>query len=142
MELKHQLKRYASIYRVAHAERWKTSNWKWRVFVILSAALVILSVYQYLYLTYLGVAFTSGHPETFSINEKLFYWFMTGFILGAIAVALMIEGEFLLGIRTIAKALEREKKLMGRDFEKGVKQVEKEMGLKTPKEKRKRRKYI
>ncbi|MBI5229191.1 hypothetical protein HY991_03705 [Candidatus Micrarchaeota archaeon] len=137
MSFRKKFRDFSRIYRMTHAFRRDWLSWKWRVFIILLTILVVVTVYQYLLVTYTGNASTVGHPESFSIPEKLFNWFMTGFLIGAVAVALIIEGEFLLGVRRVAKALYREEKKAGKKIEKGVKKLEKEIQVPLWRRKRK-----
>ncbi len=49
------------------------------------------------------------------VIEKVFYWFMAGFFVGALALAVMYEGDFLIGLWRLGKKIEEEslKKLYG-----------------------------
>jgi hypothetical protein len=126
--MRKRIKRFFHYYRIANRNRWDWISWKWRVFAVLVAAVVILYVSDYLTGKYFGIATTMGHAAPFIISEKIFYWFMTGFFLGMIVVTLIFEGEFVLGIRKLARHLEKEALA-------GIKALEKPLKTKAKKRK-------
>ena len=114
---------------------------KWRIFVILVSIILLLYVNDYLHDKYSTYAMTAGHPEPFLISEKLFYWFVTGFMFGIIVISVMFEGEFLLGlrkwIREIEAGAEQEIRNAGKKIGKEIEKEEKALGLKPKKKKKK-----
>lgn len=89
--------------------------------VLLTAALLAL-IYEYLTNKYFyGLAYTpiGGEPVFFVLSEKLFAWFVTGTIFGAVMLFLVFEGEFVLGLVKLARAIESEAEKGLLKFEKG-----------------------
>ncbi|MBI5635552.1 hypothetical protein HY993_01150 [Candidatus Micrarchaeota archaeon] len=50
------------------------------------------------------------------VVEKVFYWFMAGFFVGALALAVMYEGDFLIGLWKLGRKIDEEslEKLRGK----------------------------
>lgn len=100
-------------YSIAHVKRAEWYSWKWRLFCILLALFAIAFVNDYLQTKYLGYEIRNLQEGVFvtttlSLADKLFYWFMTGFLFGVIALAILYEGEFILGLRKIVREFEKE----------------------------------
>lgn len=112
-------------YKFGHAQRKPWANVKWRVAITLLAVAGLLATQDYLYGKY-GVLSTAYSPP-FVLADKLFYWFVTGFLFGVIAFALITEGEYLLGLWKIAKSMEQLEKGVVRGIARGVKGVEREI---------------
>src|SRR3989344_3410070 len=100
-------------YVSAHKMRTDFFNWKWRLFIILIAALALLFINDYLQYKYTSAIVQEIQPDgtlaaaDYALSGKLFNWFMTGVLFGIIALAALYEGEFILGLRKMAKSLEK-----------------------------------
>ncbi len=101
-------------YMSAHGIRRDFFNWKWRLFVILLAALLVLFVNDYLQGKYAGTAVIAISPDgtadaaPYTLPDKLFNWFMTGMLFGIVALAVLYEGEFILGLRRMVVHFEKQ----------------------------------
>ncbi|MEM4255043.1 MAG: hypothetical protein QXR53_01805 [Candidatus Norongarragalinales archaeon] len=101
-------------YISAHRQRMDFFNWKWRLFVILLASLLVLFINDYLQAKYVGtVAFEakadgSLEAAAYAMPDKLFNWFMTGVLFGIVALAVLYEGEFILGLRKMIARFEKQ----------------------------------
>ncbi len=101
-------------YLSAHGIRRDFYNWKWRLFIIFLACLVILFINDYLQGKYVAtVAFEAKADGTleaasYAFADKLFNWFMTGVLFGIIALAVLYEGEFILGLRKMISKFEKQ----------------------------------
>ncbi len=100
------------LYKFANKQRDEFYNIKWRLFVI---ALIIIGMWftnNYLQTNYptsperLVVSATSN--TALQASERMFNWFVTGFLMGFLAFALMFEGEFFIATRKIAKLIKFE----------------------------------
>lgn len=124
---------------MASKHRISSMNFKWRLLVVLLSIIWILWANDYLQAKYFGVAFTQGHPEPFVVSEKIFYWFITGFLSGILAFAIMLEGEFILSTRSILRKAEEEVEkriaLAGKRIEKELHKEAKVLGLEKDKKK-------
>lgn len=121
-----RLKKYASFYKIAHAERAKLYHLKWRVFFILLAASAMIIVNDYLQSRYPYTVYDALKATTFPLADKLFSWFATGVLFGIIAFAVMNEGEFLLNLRGFVHFIEQEAmKVVGIKKPKGAKKKKK-----------------
>ncbi len=103
------------LYKFANKQRDEFYNIKWRLFVI---ALIIIGMWfanNYLQTNYptspqrLVVSATSN--TALQASERMFNWFVTGFLVGFLAFALMFEGEFFIATRKIAKLIKFESSL-------------------------------
>jgi len=109
-------------YASAHGIRRDFFNLKWRLFVILLAALLVLFVNDYLQNKYAATAVIAISPDgtadaaPYALPDKLFNWFMTGVLFGIVALGVLNEGEFILGLRRMIMRFER-------DAERGVKRA-------------------
>ncbi len=108
MSLREALK----LYKFANKQRDEFYSVKWRLFVALLIVVAMWFAYNYLQSTYPAsperlVASASG--TALQASERMFNWFVTGFLLGFLAFALMFEGEFLIASMKIAKLLKGEK---------------------------------
>ena len=91
-------------YKHAHKNRMGWYHLKWRAFAILLTAALVTILYNFLIWRYPDYLIEHG----FTLGERFFYWFMAGFIAGAIALAGIFEGEFILGVRKVAKEIHEE----------------------------------
>ena len=148
MSLSKKLGTMRGYYISAHRRRMDFYSWKWRLLVILTAALLALFVNDYLQAKYAGaIVFTlnpdgSGlAPAGYAMADKLFYWFMTGVLFGIVALAVLNEGEFILGIRKMLKKIGSEERKVerevGREVEGGLKSAFRLGGKPQPAAKRK-----
>lgn len=102
------------LYKFANKQRDEFYNVKWRLVVIVLIAVVMYFTYNYLQTTYpvspdrLVASASSG--TALQASERMFNWFVTGFLVGFLAFALMFEGEFLIASMKIAKLLKFEAK--------------------------------
>lgn len=100
-------------YVSAHGIRRDFYNWKWRLFVALLAALVILYVNDYLQDKYALTVVYNVNPQggilpaDYTLAGKIFNWFMTGTLFGIVLLAALYEGEFILGLRKMMNRVER-----------------------------------
>ena len=114
MAFSKKIKTLRGYYVSAHEKRMQFYSWKWRLFAVLLAVLIVLFVNDYLQAKYAPtVVYTlspdgSISPASYTLADKLFNWFMTGVIFGIIALAILYEGEFLLGINKMIKAWEKQ----------------------------------
>lgn len=97
MAVRRKLQGLSNAYSAIQARRVASFNWKWRVFVILLALSAMFTVREYLDWKYFQ-AFATESLGAFVLADKLFYWFMTGFFFGVIALALLYEGELIIGL--------------------------------------------
>ncbi len=101
-------------YISAHGIRRDFYNWKWRLFVALLAALVILYINDYVQDKYALTAVYHVNPQgglapaDYTLSGKIFNWFMTGMLFGIIALAVLYEGEFILGLRKMINHFEHD----------------------------------
>lgn len=95
-----------SYYSEAGRHRAKWQSGVWRVFVVLLLVAGMFLVKEYLENKYL--AEFSQDPLSFLVLDKVMYWFSVGVILGAFAMAVMFEGEFVIGLWRNAVRLEAE----------------------------------
>ena len=108
-----KLKTLKAYYIFAHRKRVDFYSWKWRLFIILFAALLALFINDYLQAKYASsVVFEiredgSLQAAEYALSDKLFNWFMTGILFGIIAHAVLNEGEFLLGLNRMIKTIEK-----------------------------------
>lgn len=120
-------------YLSANGIRRNFYSWKWRLFVALLAALVILSVNEYLQTKYAATAVLQINADgnageaPYTLPDKMFNWFMTGVLFGIVALAVLYEGEFILSLRRMIARFERNaergvEKAFGAQRRKNVKQ--------------------
>ena len=100
------------LYRFASKQRDEFYNVKWRLAV---AALIVITMW--LVNDHLSTAYpTSADRAVLSTvsgtvlqaSERMFNWFVTGFLVGFLAFALMIEGEFIIATSKLAHKLAEE----------------------------------
>lgn len=101
-----KLKRLAGYYSAMHFQRVAWYSWKWRLIVVLLAAICISFVYDLLQTKYFHVVVMGA--QSFVLADKLFSWFMTGVLFGIIALAILYEGEVMLGLRRAIREIEGE----------------------------------
>jgi len=77
---------------------------RWRLLFVGVALVGVFLVRDYLDGKYYA-AFSTPALGVFVLADKLFYWFMTGFFFGIIALALLYEGELMAGLWRLAKRL-------------------------------------
>lgn len=96
-------------YRFANKQRDEFYNVKWRLFVALLIVIVMWFIYDHLTQAYPSsldravVSEISG--TTLQASERMFNWFVTGFLAGFLAFAIMMEGEFLIATSKLAHRL-------------------------------------
>ena len=95
---------FLKTYGFLHRNRASWYHLRWRIFAITVAIIAIMLIYNYVTTKYFVVVPEYG----FLLGEKFFYWYMIGFISGAIVLALMFEGEFLLGVRHLSSEMKHE----------------------------------
>ncbi len=106
MAVKKKLNSLAGYYTSLQKQRVQWFSWKWRVIVILLALSVSAYVYDLLGEKYFHfVEIPSG---AFLLSEKLFSWFMTGFLFGILTLGLMYEGELLINWKRLFNDFENE----------------------------------
>lgn len=103
-----RLKKYASFYKIAHNERVKLYHLKWRLFVILLIASLMILIYEYLQGRYPYGVFDAIKGTKFLLADRVFEWFAIGVIFGVVALSAMYEGEFILGVRRLVKHFEHQ----------------------------------
>jgi hypothetical protein len=97
------------LYKFANKQRDEFYNIKWRLVVILLIVAVMWFAYSHLQAAYpstperLVSSTTSG--TALQASERMFNWFVTGFLVGFLAFALMFEGEFLIATFKLSKLL-------------------------------------
>ena len=101
-----RIKRLAGYYSAMHFQRAAWYSWKWRLIVILLAAICVSYVYDLLQTKYFHVVVMGA--QSFVLADKLFSWFMTGVLFGIIALAVLYEGEVMLGLRRALSQVEGE----------------------------------
>ncbi len=105
MSLRETLK----LYSYANKQRDEFYNVKWRLFIGLLIVIGMWLVYNYLETAYpasqarLVASQLSG--TELQAHARMFNWFVTGFLAGFVAFAIMFEGEFLIAARKIAKQI-------------------------------------
>ena len=108
MSLKETLK----MYKFANKQRDEFYNVKWRLFLAVVIIVVMWFAYTHIQTAYPSTADRLIEPETSGTiaqaNERLLNWFVTGFLVGFLAFALMFEGEFVITSFKIAKMLSGE----------------------------------
>lgn len=103
-----RLKKYASFYKIAHHQRVRLFNLKWRVLVILVVALAMVLIYEYLQWRYPVTFFDELRQKPVILSDRIFEWFGIGVAFGVIALAGLYEGEFMLGVRRLTKDFEHQ----------------------------------
>ena len=97
------------LYKFANKQRDEFYNVKWRLVVAAIIFLVMWFVSSYLQTAYPAIPenlVTSASSGTaLPANERMFNWFVTGFLVGFLAFALMFEGEFLIATFKLSKLL-------------------------------------
>ncbi len=97
------------LYRFANQQRDQFYNVKWRLFVGLLILVSMWFAYSTLTTDYpstadrLVVSATSN--TSLQASQRMFNWFIVGFMLGFLAFALMVEGEFLIATSKAAHKL-------------------------------------
>ncbi|PIO03833.1 hypothetical protein COT57_00130 [Candidatus Micrarchaeota archaeon CG09_land_8_20_14_0_10_55_25] len=92
-------------YTYLGRKRVQYFSWKWRVIVILLALSVSAYVYDLLNEKYFFFV-EAGSQGAFLLSDKLFSWFMTGFLFGVLALGLLYEGELLVNWRRLFRDVE------------------------------------
>lgn len=103
-------------YSIANRKRAELTSAKWRITVIALVLIAILVVHTHLNNKYgadyvsTGIQTINGVAEEtgYVVLEKVFYWFMAGFFVGALALAVMYEGDFIIGLWRLGRKLEQE----------------------------------
>ncbi|MEW5955223.1 MAG: hypothetical protein AB1626_01655 [Candidatus Micrarchaeota archaeon] len=101
---------FYDLYHFASLHRVKWFNAKWRLAMILLAAVISFFAWQHLLAEYPqqnGGVVANLQPGM-SLGERVFSWFAGGLMLGALLFAVLLEGEFFLSTRRAAKELEAE----------------------------------
>ncbi|HLD75516.1 MAG TPA: hypothetical protein VI874_00730 [Candidatus Norongarragalinales archaeon] len=119
-----RLKKYADFYRIAHAERARLFNGKWRFLFVLFTSSALILVKEYLDGRYPYTVYDALKSAKFLLSDRMFEWFGLGILFGFIAVSLMHEGEFLLQLRKFVHGIEQqtESKVQGKRVRKSAKQ--------------------
>ncbi len=98
-----------NFYKFANKQRDEFYNVKWRLVIAALIVVIMWFVNSHLEFTYpttadnLVTSISSG--TTAQASERMFNWFVTGFLVGFLAFALMFEGEFLIASTKLAKIL-------------------------------------
>ncbi len=100
------MRKYLSFYHIAHGQRVKLYDLRWRVFFIFLTAIALILTKEYLDFRYPFGVYDPLRESTFVLSERVFEWFGYGILFGIIAVSLMHEGEFLLQLRRFVKGIE------------------------------------
>lgn len=114
MALKRKLGILGGYYVSAHRRRMDFYSWKWRLFIILLAALLALFINDYLQTKYELAVVYQVNPAgalqevDYTLAQKLFNWFMTGTLFGIVVLAVMYEGEFIIGLFKIVSRFEKQ----------------------------------
>ncbi|MBI4406777.1 hypothetical protein HY571_02590 [Candidatus Micrarchaeota archaeon] len=103
------LRETLKLYSFANKQRDEFYNTKWRVFIALVILLGMWVTFDYLQTTYPqtadNVVVSAQSGTEVQAFQRMFNWFVTGFLAGFVAFALMQEGEFLLATKNLAKQL-------------------------------------
>lgn len=97
------------LYKFANKQRDEFYNVKWRLVVAVLIVIVMWYANFHLQSSYPSTAerlissATSG--TAVQASERMFNWFVTGFLVGFLAFALMFEGEFLIATVKLSKLL-------------------------------------
>ncbi len=106
--MKKNIEKFLKYYNIAHRNRLKWYDVKWRTFVVILFAFVSYFIYSFLQRHY-NLILIVGKLKT-TVADELFFWFMIGFLLGIVAFAFLFEGEYILSIMKITR-IEEEKAL-------------------------------
>lgn len=104
--VKRKLKSLMEYYSAIQKKRVVWFSWKWRVIVILLSVSISAMVYDLLENRYFFWVETP--VQAFLLSDKLFSWFMTGFLFGILTLGLLYEGELLINWRRLFRDLENE----------------------------------
>ncbi len=98
-----------NFYKFANKQRDEFYNVKWRLVVALIIVAVMWFVNFHLQSSYPLISanlITSASSGTVvQASERMFNWFVTGFLIGFLAFAIMFEGEFLIASMKLTKLL-------------------------------------
>ncbi len=103
------LRETLKLYSFANKQRDEFYNSKWRVFIALVILFGMWLTFGYLQTAYPATAdnvvVSQQSGTEVQAFQRMFNWFVTGFLAGFVAFALMQEGEFLLATKNLAKQL-------------------------------------
>jgi len=103
------LKEVLKLYRFANQQRDQFYNVKWRLFVGLLILVAMWFAYTTLTADYPATAdrvvVSATSNTSLQASQRMFNWFIVGFMLGFLAFALMVEGEFLIATSKAAHKL-------------------------------------
>ncbi len=99
-----KLEALSDYYAYLRRKRVQYFSWKWRVIVILLALSISAYVYDLLNAKYFF--FVEAGSQAFLLSDKLFSWFMTGFLFGVLTLGLLYEGELLVNWRRLFRDVE------------------------------------
>ncbi|MFH1247017.1 MAG: hypothetical protein V1644_01425 [Candidatus Micrarchaeota archaeon] len=98
-----------NFYKFANKQRDEFYNIKWRLLIIAFIVVGMWFVYSHLQTAYPvsdgNLILSSSSGTSAQASERMFNWFVTGFLAGFVAFALMFEGEFLLATIKLSKLL-------------------------------------
>ena len=106
------LKEVLKLYRFANQQRDQFYNIKWRLFVGLLILIAMWFAYTALTTDYPATAdrlvVSATSQTSLQASQRMFNWFVAGFMVGFLAFALMVEGEFLIATSKAAHKIAEE----------------------------------
>lgn len=134
---------FLHFYKYANSQKDKFYNVKWRLLLGLLLIVVFYQVSQYLPTVYPNIpdnVITNIESQTAVFaSERMMNWFLTGFFLGFLAFALMIEGEFILAVKN-TRPLDKELDMAEHAIENVEKDLTRAVGLNSKKSQKHKRK--
>ena len=98
-----------NFYKFANKQRDEFYNVKWRLVIAALIVLIMWFVNFHLQSTYLPISenlvLSTSSGTNVQASERMFNWFVTGFLTGFLAFAIMFEGEFLIASMKLTKLL-------------------------------------
>ncbi len=98
-----------NFYKFANKQRDEFYNVKWRLVIAALIVLIMWFVNFHLQSTYLPISenlvLSTSSGTNVQASERMFNWFVTGFLTCFLAFAIMFEGEFLIASMKLTKLL-------------------------------------
>ncbi|MFH1779766.1 MAG: hypothetical protein ABH803_01315 [Candidatus Micrarchaeota archaeon] len=105
------IRKYFEYYKKTNATRLSWFSNKWRALVATAAALLIIIINDYIqgkYIDHVVLVYKAGElvGTGFTLADKYMDGFVSGLVFGVIAVAVMLELEYMHNLKTIIKSFE------------------------------------
>lgn len=94
---------FLNFYKYVNSKKDAFYNTKWRLLIAALLVVVFFQVSTHLATSYPeksdNLIINSQSGTSSQASQRMMNWFLTGFFLGFLAFALMIEGEFILAVK-------------------------------------------